>query len=137
MRTLTLVALTLVLAALAGAAAPIKAKLTTSTAMPVVDQPWRFTVTVKSAAGVPLAARVKLQLLLGETVVGCWKGGAMVQCFGQTAGDWISFKGKRSGVLRFPAQSLGVKLTFQAIVKAERQTRKLRAPVTVKPAPVP
>jgi len=137
MRTLTLVALTLVLAALAGAAAPIKAKLTTSTAMPVVDQPWRFTVTVKSATGVPLAGRVKLQLLLGETVVGCWKAGAMAQCFSQTAGDWISFKGKRSGVLRFPAQSLGVKLTFQAIVKAERQTRKLRAPVTVKPAPVP
>jgi len=137
MRTLTLVALTLVLATPAIAAAPIKAKLTTSTAMPVVDQPWRFTVTVKSATGVPLAGRVKLQLLLGETVVGCWKAGAMVQCFSQTAGDWISFKGKRSGVLRFPAQSLGVKLTFQAIVKAERQTRKLRAPVTVKPAPVP
>ena len=137
MRILGLTLAVLVLATPAVAAAPIKAKLTTSTPTPVVDQPWRFTVTVKSAAGVPLAGRVKLQLLLGETVVGCWKGGAMVQCFSQTAGDWISFKGKRSGVLRFPAQSLGVKLTFQAIVKAERQTRKLRAPVTVKPAPVP
>jgi len=136
-RTLGLALVSLVLATPAIAAAPIKAKLTTSTATPVVDQPWRFTVTVKSATGLPLAGRVKLQLLLGETVVGCWKGGAMVQCFSQTAGDWISFKGKRSGVLRFPAQSLGVKLTFQAIVKAERQTRKLRAPVTVKPAPVP
>jgi len=136
-RVLGLALVSLVLATPAVAAAPIKAKLTTSTPTPVVDQPWRFTVTVKSATGVPLAARVKLQLLLGETVVGCWKGGAMVQCFSQTAGDWISFKGKRSGVLRFPAQSLGVKLTFQAIVKAERQTRKLRAPVTVKPAPVP
>jgi len=136
-RILGLTLAVLVLATPAVAAAPIKAKLTTSTPTPVVDQPWRFTVTVKSAAGVPLAGRVKLQLLLGETVVGCWKGGAMVQCFSQTAGDWISFKGKRSGVLRFPAQSLGVKLTFQAIVKAQRQTRKLRAPVTVKPAPVP
>jgi len=136
-RTLGLALVSLVLATPAIAAAPIKAKLTTSTATPVVDQPWRFTVTVKSATGLPLAGRVKLQLLLAETVVGCWKGGAMVQCFSQTAGDWISFKGKRSGVLRFPAQSLGVKLTFQAIVKAERQTRKLRAPVTVKPAPVP
>lgn len=137
MRVLGLALVSLVLATPAIAAAPIKAKLTTSTPTPVVDQPWRFTVTVKSATGVPLAARVKLQLLLGETVVGCWKAGAMVQCFSQTAGDWISFKGKRSGVLRFPAQSLGVKLTFQVIVKAERQTRKLRAPVTVKPAPVP
>lgn len=135
MRALGLVALTLLLAAPATAAAPIKAKLTTSTPTPVVDQPWRYTVTVRSATGVPLAARAKLQLLLGETVVGCWKAGAMVQCFSQTAGDWVAVKGKRTGVLRFPAQSLGVKLTFQAIVKAQRQTRKLRAPVTVRPAP--
>jgi hypothetical protein len=134
MRALGLVALALLLAAPASAVAPIKAKLTTSTVTPVVDQPWRYMVTVKSATGVPLRARAKLQLLLGETVVGCWKAGAMVQCFGKTAGDWIAFRGKRCGVLRFPAQSLGVKLTFQAIVKAQRQTRKLRAPVTVKPA---
>jgi len=133
-RILALAVVFLLVAATAIAAAPIKAKLTTSTATPVVDQPWRYTVTVKSATGVPLAARAKLQLLLGETVVGCWKGGTMLQCFGQTAGDWISFKGRRTGVLRFPAESLGVKLTFQVIVKAERQTRKLRAPVTVKPA---
>ena len=133
MRALGLVALALVLAGPAIAAAPIKAKLSTSTATPVVDQPWRWTVTVRSAAGRPLPARTRLQILLGETVVGCWKGGAMVQCFSQTAGEWISFKGKRSGVLEWPAQSLGVKLTFQAVVKATRQTRKLRAPVTVQP----
>jgi hypothetical protein len=135
MRALGLVALTLLLAAPAVAFAPIKARLTTSTPTPVVDQPWRYTVTVKSATGLPLAARMKLRLLLGETVVGCWKGGAMVQCFGQTAGEWIAFKGKRSGRLRFPAQSLGIKLTFQAIVKAQGQTRKLRAPVMVQPTP--
>jgi len=134
MRVLVLVSVSLLLAAPASAVEPIKAKLTTSTPTPLVDQPWRYTVTVKSATGVPLAARAKLQLLLGETVVGCWKAGAMVQCFSQAAGDWIAFRGKRTGVLRFPAQSLGVKLTFQAIVKAQRQTRKLRAPVTVKPA---
>jgi hypothetical protein len=134
MRALGLIVLVLLLVAPAVAAAPIKAKLTTSTATPVVDQPWRYTVTVKSATGAPLRARAKLQLLLGETVVGCWKAGAMVQCFSQTAGDWIAFRGKRTGVLRFPAQSLGVELTFQAIVKAQKQTRKLRAPITVKPA---
>lgn len=122
MRALGLVALALVLAGPAIAAAPIKAKLSTSTATPVVDQPWRWTVTVRSAAGRPLPARTRLQILLGETVVGCWKGGAMVQCFSQTAGEWISFKGKRSGVLEWPAQSLGVKLTFQAVVKATRQS---------------
>lgn len=117
------------------AAASIKVKLTTSTAKPVVDQPWRYTVTARSASGAPLRARVKLQLLLGETVVGCWKGGAMVQCFSSAEAEWITFKGKRSGALRFPAQSLGVKLTFQAIIRAQRQTRRLRAFVTVQPAP--
>ena len=79
-------------------------------------------------------AQVKLQILLGSTVVGCWKDGAMAQCFSPSAGDWISFRGKRTGTLRFPAQSVGVKLTFQATVKAQRQIRKLRAPFTVKAA---
>jgi hypothetical protein len=135
MRAVTVAALVLLLAVPATAAAPIRAKLTTSSATPVVDQPWRYTVTVRSASGAPLAARMKLQLLLGQTVVGCWKAGAIVQCFAQAAGDWIGFKGKRTGVLRFPAQSVGVKLTFQATVKALGQVRRLRAPVTVKPAP--
>lgn len=133
MRALVLVAVLLALAAPATAAGPIMAKLTTTTATPVVDQPWRWTVTVRTAAGKPLAARAKLQILLGETVVGCWKGGAMVQCAGASPGDWISFRGKRTGVLRWPAESVGVRLTFQALVKAAKQTRKLRAPVTVKP----
>jgi hypothetical protein len=135
MRAVTVAALVLLLAVPATAAAPIRAKLTTSSATPVVDQPWRYTVTVRSASGAPLAARMKLQLLLGQTVVGCWKAGAMVQCFGQAAGDWIGLKGKRTGVLRFPAQSVGVKLTFRATVRASGQVRRLRAPVTVKPAP--
>jgi hypothetical protein len=118
-------------------AASITVKLTTSSAKPVVGQPWRYTVSVRSASGAPLRAQVKLQLLLGTTVVGCWKGGAMVQCFGANAGDWIGFRGKKSGVLRFPAQSLGVTLTFRATVKVQGQTRKLRAPVTVQSAPPP
>lgn len=134
MRVLAFVGFLLVLAAPATAAAPIKAKLTTTTPTPVVDQPWSWTVTVRSAAGKPLAARMKLQILLGETVVGCWKAGAMVQCTGTSPGDWISFRRKRSGVLRWPVESVGIRLTFQAIVKAQKQTRKLWAPVTVKPA---
>jgi len=129
------IALTLLLAVPAVAAAPIRASMTTSSPKPVVDEPWRWTVTVKSAAGKPLAARMRLQILVGTTVVGCWKNGTMAQCLDGSLGQWISFKGKRSGVLTWPAQSLGVKLTFQAVVKAARQTRKLRAPVTVQPAP--
>ena len=61
----------------------------------------------------------------------------MVQCSGAAAGDWISFRGKRTGELRFPAQAVGVHLTFQATVQVKGQTRKLRAPVTVQAAPAP
>ena len=134
MRLLGIAVLALVLALPAVAAAPIAAKLTTSGPRPTVDQPWRYTLTVRSARGAPLAAKVKLQLLLGRTVVGCWKGGAMVQCFSPDAGEWIAFRGKRTGVLRFPAPSVGVALTFQATVKASGQVRRLRAPVTVQAA---
>jgi hypothetical protein len=130
-------AIAALLAATPADAARFTVKLTTSTATPVVDQPWRYTLTARTASGAPVRARVKLQLLLGTTVVGCWKGGAMAQCSGSAAGDWISFRGKRSGVLRFPAQAVGVKLTFQAIVKIQGLVRKLRAPVTVQAAPAP
>ena len=135
MRALGLLALALVVVTTASAAAPIRAKLTTSSATPAVGEAWRYTITVRSSTGTPLAARTRLQLLLGTTVVGCWKGGEMTQCLDGSRGDWISFRGRRSGVLRFPAESVGPTLTFRAIVKAAGQTRKLRAPITVKPAP--
>jgi hypothetical protein len=135
MRALGLLALALLVATTASAAAPIEARLTTSTPTPAVGQAWRYTVTVRSAAATPLAARMRLQLLVGTTVVGCWKGGEMAQCLDGSKGDWISFRGRRSGVLRFPAESVGARLTFQAVVQASRQTRRLRAAVTVKPAP--
>jgi hypothetical protein len=133
-RLLALPVLALALALPAFAATPIRATLTTSSATAVVDQPWRYTVTARTASGSPLAAQVKLQLLLGQTVVGCWKGGEMAQCLDARAGEWISFRGRRSGVLRFPAQALGVKLTFRATVRAAKQVRVLRAPVTVRAA---
>lgn len=131
MRALAGLGLLLVAAASATAATPIRATLTTTTPTPRVDQPWRWTVTVRDSSGAPLRARLKLQILLGGTVVGCWQGGAMRQCSGASPGDWIAFRGKRSGVLRWPAESAGVRLTFQALVKAAGQTRRLRAPVTV------
>ena len=74
---------------------------------------------------------MRLQILLGTTVVGCWKGTAMTQCSGANAGTWIAFKGRRSDVITWPAQSVGIKLTFQAVVVAGTRTLRLRSPVTV------
>jgi hypothetical protein len=126
-----LVAVMLTVAASAAAANPVRATMATSSTKPLVDTPWRYTITVKNQAGKPLAAKVRLQILLGTLVVGCWKRTAIVPCSGATAGTWISFKGKRTGVIRWPAQSAGVKLTFQATVVAMSRSLKLRAPVRV------
>jgi hypothetical protein len=127
----------LVVVAPATATTTVRLKLTTSTPTPAVGQPWRYTLTVRSSSGKPVRARAKLQLLLGTTVVGCWKSGAMAQCTDGAAGDWISFRGKRTGVLQFPAQAVGVRLTFRATVQVQGAMRKLTAPVTVQAAPVP
>ncbi|MDH4102381.1 MAG: hypothetical protein OEW52_03425 [Thermoleophilia bacterium] len=134
MRRVGLAVAVLAFAASAAAANSVTATMTSSSAKPVVDQPWRWTVRVKSGAGKPVAAKVRLQILLGSTVVGCWKRTAMTQCSGANAGTWIAFRGKRTGVISWPAQSVGIKLTFQAVVVARTRTLRLRAPVTVQPA---
>jgi hypothetical protein len=133
MRLLLLVAVSaLVLGATAAAGtSPVRASMTTTSTQPLVDTPWRYTIVVKDRAGKPLAAKARLQILVGTLVVGCWMQTAIVQCSGASAGTWIPFKGKRTGVITWPAQSAGVKLTFQATVVAAGRSLKLRAPVTV------
>ena len=122
------------LAAPATAAAPVRVTLTTSTSRPVVDAPWRYTITAKDAKGKPVAAQARLHILLGTTIVGCWRGTAMTQCDEMTDGTWIPFRGKRTGVLTWPVQSVGARLTFRATVSARSITWRLRVPVTVQPA---
>jgi hypothetical protein len=104
---------------------------TTSTA-PVVGTPWRYTLVVKDRRGKPLRAKARLHVLVGALVIGCWKSGRMLPCSSEQAGTWIPFRGRRSGALTWRAQSVGVRLTFQATVVAMGRSLKLRAPVTVK-----
>jgi hypothetical protein len=111
---------------------PVRATMSTSSRKPLVDTPWRYTITVNDQAGRPVAAKARLQVLLGTRVVRCWKSTAMVPCSGAKAGTWIAFKGKRTATIRWPAQSAGAKLTFQAIVVAGTRTLRLRAPLTVR-----
>jgi hypothetical protein len=137
MRLLVLVfVIALALTALTVSAAavlnPVRATMSTSSTTPLVDTPWRYTITVKDQAGKPVVAKVRLQILLGTLVVGCWKSSAIVPCSGAKAGRWIAFKGKRTGTITWPAQSAGVKLTFQATVVAGTRTLRLRAPVMVR-----
>ena len=136
MRLLVLVlglGLTLVLAASASALVnPIRATMSTSSTTPLVDTPWRYTITVKDQTGKPVAAKVRLQILLGTLVVGCWKSTAMVQCSGAKSGTWIAFRGKRTAAITWPARYSGRKLTFQAIVASGTRSLRLRAPVRVR-----
>ena len=136
MRLLVLVlglGLTLVLAASASALVnPVRATMSTSSTTPLVDTPWRYTITVKDQAGKPVAAKVRLQILLGTLVVGCWKSTAMVRCSGAKSGTWIAFKGKRTAAITWPARYSGRKLTFQAIVASGTRSLRLRAPVRVR-----
>ena len=122
----------LALAASAAAASPVRATMTTSSTQPLAGTPWRYTIVVKDRAGKPLVAKVRLQLLRGARVVGCWKSTAMVRCSGAHEGTWISFRGKRIGVIVWPARSAGVKRAFRGTVVAGTQALTLRAPLTVR-----
>ena len=122
----------LALAASAAAVGPVRATMSTSSTQPLAGTPWRYTIVVKDQAGNPLAAKVRLQLLRGARVVGCWTTTAMERCSGARAGTWITFKGKRTGVIAWPARSAGVRLIFRATVVAGTQALTLRAPVTVR-----
>jgi hypothetical protein len=108
--------------------------MSASSTIVLVDTPWRYTITVKDQAGKPVAAKVRLQILLGTLVVGCWKSTAMVQCSGTKSGTWIAFRGKRTAAIKWPARYSGMKLTFQVIVVSGTRALRLRAPVTVRMA---
>jgi hypothetical protein len=136
MRHLLLLCLgALLLAASASAADPVRATLTTSTTKPLVGEPWRYTITVEDRSGKPLAAKVRLQILDGKRVVGCWKTRTMVRCSGARAGTWIAFKGKRTATIVWPAFPGTGKLGFRAIVVTGARNLRLRAPVIVQPRP--
>jgi hypothetical protein len=132
-RAALIVTLAAALVVAAPASASVRSTLTTTSKTPRVGEQWRWTVTARES-GKPVAARVRLQILFGRTVVGCWKGGKMTQCTGAASGDPIAFNGRRTGVITWTADSVGVPLTFQAVVTANKQTRRLSTPVQVRAA---
>ncbi|HJU49038.1 MAG TPA: hypothetical protein VJ689_12940, partial [Gaiellaceae bacterium] len=109
------------LAAQASAAAPVRATLAVTSTTPAVGAPWRWTVRT-TAAGKPAKATVKVQILLGGTVVGCWKDGKMQPCSGANAGDPIASRGVLSKPIAWTQASRDVALTFQAVVRAGGRT---------------
>jgi hypothetical protein len=122
----------LVLSSSAAASGPVRATMTTTSASPLVDTPWRYTISANDASGRALRATVRLQILHGALVVGCWKRTTIVRCRGANAGTWIPFRGTHSGVIRWPERAVGEKLVFLATVVAGDRSLRLRAPVRVR-----
>ena len=124
-----------VAAATASAANPVSATMMTSSTKPLVDVPWRYTITVKSQAGQALAARARLQVLRGTHLVGCWRRTAIVRCTRAEVGTWIPFTGRRTGAILWPKRWVRLQLTFRAVVVTGTHVLLLRAPVTVRSTP--
>jgi hypothetical protein len=117
-----------VLAAPAAAAAPGKLHvvLKGQDHTPHVGKKWHYDVTVRNAAGKPVASRIHLQFLLGTFPVGevgvhVVKNGRWSETFGTP------------GNPAFPASARGQSLVLQATVTAKGYaTAKARWPINVR-----
>jgi hypothetical protein len=95
----------------------IRVSLTADSHHPRVGKPWHYEVRVSDSAGKPVPARVHLQILFGGAPVG------QIGRHRVANGVWSETIGAR-GNAPFPARSRGVRLIFQAVVKALGQTKK-------------
>jgi hypothetical protein len=100
-------------------------KLTADTHHPRVGKPWHYEVRVTDAAGKPVPASVHLQLLFGGVPVG------QVGRHRVPGGVWRETFGV-PGNPPFPARARGIRLVFQAVVKALGQTKKVNYWVRVR-----
>ena len=92
--------------------------LSARTHHPLAGAPWPIVIVARRAAGAPLRATVHYQFLFAGSVV--------------ARRSHYRFDGTLHDVLRWPANSEGVPLTFRAIVTTALGTRRLDYPVQVK-----
>jgi hypothetical protein len=85
---------------------------------PVVGAPWPITIRARGPGGEPLRAEVRYQYLFAGSVV--------------ARRSHYRFKGIFRDTIRWPARSLGIPLTFRAVVTTPLGTRKLDYPVRVR-----
>jgi hypothetical protein len=95
----------------------IRVSLTADSHHPRVGKPWHYEVRVTDGAGEPVPARVHLQILFGGAPVG------QIGRHRVPHGVWRETIGV-PGNPPFPARARGVRLVFQAVVKARGQTKK-------------
>lgn len=135
MRLLLVCAVALVAAGSAGADAPVRATLTTSSTRAFVGVPWTYSIDVRGLADGSVDARVKVQVLRGSQLVRCWTGLALDRCTSGRSGSWIPFRGSRQGAILWPAPLAGSRVTFRVLVWTGSESMSLRAPVSVRAEP--
>jgi hypothetical protein len=84
----------------------------------VVGAPWPITIRARDAAGRPLRAAVRYQYLFAGAVV--------------ARRSHYRFLGAFHDTIRWPVRSVGVPLTFRAVVTTPLGTRRLDYDVRVK-----
>jgi hypothetical protein len=99
-------------------AAAFKATLSAPTHRPRVNHPWPIAIRATDLAGHPIRARLTMRLLYNGIAVGKVDNGR-VYTF---VGVWREKKGEE---IKYPAESRGQRLTFQALVTSHRRTIKL------------
>lgn len=91
--------------------------LSAQTHRPVAGAPWPIVIHAHDAAGHPLRAEVRYQYLFAGSVV--------------ARRSHYRFRGTFHDTFRWPARSLGVPLTFRAVVTTPQGTRRLDYAVKV------
>jgi Special lobe-specific silk protein SSP160 len=100
---------------------PVRATLRGANHDPLVKAPWHYSVTATDAAGHPLSGTVDVQFVFGGQVV----GRDTPPTHPLTNGHWHDN-------LNFPAQSIGIPLTFQVVAHTPDGTVTLNWPVKVR-----
>ena len=99
-------------------ALPFKATLHAPTHTPRANTPWPISIRATDLHARPIRARLTMRFLFAGVPVGKVDNGR-VYTF---RGTWREKKGEE---IKFPAESRGQRLTFQALVTARGRTLKL------------
>jgi len=87
------------------------ARLYAPTHHPKVDAPWRIKITARTQHGKPVSAEVRYQFLYNGVVV--------------ARRSHYRFRGTFRDTLTWPADSVGMRLTFRAVVTSRIGSRNL------------
>ena len=105
--------------------ASFRAVLHAPTHTPKADKPWLYSVRVTDPQGRPIRARITMRVLFGGIPVGKVDAGKTFSFVG-------TWREPKDSPLIWPARSRGRPLTFEALVTARGQAKRLDYTVNVR-----